>query len=162
MNNPLAQKAQYYLNESSRLSEELNTEIEYSAVLEAVLEELVGTENFLKLITELSDATHTSYRKKATKDLAERGLKARINGMQVGNAAATVAFGNPNAASEENVADLSQEGDANSAKLRSRSRGLMRSERLKPLGGQPLDTQPPAQNGFRSATSRIDVSRRRR
>jgi hypothetical protein len=53
MNNPLAQQAQYYLNESSRLSEELNTEIEYSAVLEAVLEELVGTENFLKLITEL-------------------------------------------------------------------------------------------------------------
>jgi len=50
MNNPLAQQAQYYLNESSRLSEELNTEIEYSAVLEAVLEELVGTENFLKIM----------------------------------------------------------------------------------------------------------------
>jgi len=50
MNNPLAQRAQYYLNESDRLSEELNTEIEYSAVLEAVLEELVGTEIFLKIV----------------------------------------------------------------------------------------------------------------
>lgn len=50
MNNPLAQQAQYYLNESDRLSEELNSEVEYSAVLEAVLEELVGTENFLKIM----------------------------------------------------------------------------------------------------------------
>lgn len=50
MNNPLSQKAQYYLNESDRLSEELNSEVEYSAVLEAVLEELVGTENFLKIM----------------------------------------------------------------------------------------------------------------
>jgi len=50
MNNPLAQRAQYYLNESSRLSEELNLQVEYSAVLEAVLEELVGTEDFLKIM----------------------------------------------------------------------------------------------------------------
>ena len=50
MNNPLAQRAQYYLNESDRLSEELNSEVEYSAVLEEVLEELVGTENFLKIM----------------------------------------------------------------------------------------------------------------
>jgi len=50
MNNPLVQRAQYYLNESHRLTEELNTEIEYSAVLEAVLEELIGTEDFLKIM----------------------------------------------------------------------------------------------------------------
>ena len=50
MNNPLSQKAQYYLNESSRLSEELNSQVEYSTVLEGVLEELVGTENFLKIM----------------------------------------------------------------------------------------------------------------
>ena len=37
MNNSFTQKAQYYLNESNRLTEELNAEIEYSAVLEAVL-----------------------------------------------------------------------------------------------------------------------------
>lgn len=50
MNNPLIEKAKYYLNESNRLSEELNSQVEYSAVLEAVLEELVGTEDFLKIM----------------------------------------------------------------------------------------------------------------
>ena len=50
MNNSFTQKAQYYLNESNRLTEELDTQIQYSAVLEAVLEELVGTENFLKIM----------------------------------------------------------------------------------------------------------------
>jgi ribulose bisphosphate carboxylase small subunit len=37
MNNPLAQKAQYYLNESHRLSEELKNETQYSELLENIL-----------------------------------------------------------------------------------------------------------------------------
>jgi hypothetical protein len=37
MNNPLAQKAQYYLNESNRLSEELKLEREYRELLENIL-----------------------------------------------------------------------------------------------------------------------------
>jgi len=37
MNNPLAQKAQYYLNESYRLSEELKLEREYRELLENIL-----------------------------------------------------------------------------------------------------------------------------
>jgi len=49
MNNPLAQKAQYYLNESHRLNEELKTEQEYSDLLENVLFELLGEEDFTKL-----------------------------------------------------------------------------------------------------------------
>lgn len=110
-------------------------------------------------VNELSDTTHTSYRKKATIDLAERGLKARINGMQVGNAAATVGFGNPNAASEEDVEDLSKEGDENSRKLLKRSDGLTRSERLKPLGGQPLD-MPGTSNGPIAIRARTGAQRR--
>jgi hypothetical protein len=50
MNNPLAQKAQYYLNESHRLSEELKNEETYSELLENVLFELLGEEQFAQLI----------------------------------------------------------------------------------------------------------------
>ena len=49
MNNPLAQKYQYYINESNRLSEELQNEVEYSELLENVLFELLGEEDFTKL-----------------------------------------------------------------------------------------------------------------
>jgi len=49
MNNPLVQRAQYYLNESNRLTEELNTQIEYSRLLEAVLEEILTEEEILEL-----------------------------------------------------------------------------------------------------------------
>ena len=108
-------------------------------LVQSIMNLLTSNEKNDNSVNELSDATHTSYRKKATKDLAERGLKARINGMQVGNAAATVGFGNPNAASEEDVEDLAKDGDENSRKMMGRLNGLTRSERLKPLGGQPLD-----------------------
>ena len=50
MNNSFTQKAQHYLNESYRLTEELDSQIEYSGILEAVLEELVGTEDFLEIM----------------------------------------------------------------------------------------------------------------
>jgi len=49
MNNPLAQKYNYYLNESNRLNEELQAEQEYSELLENVLFELLGEEDFTKL-----------------------------------------------------------------------------------------------------------------
>ena len=49
MNNPLVQRAQYYLNESNRLTEELGTQIEYSRLLEAVLEEILTEEQILQL-----------------------------------------------------------------------------------------------------------------
>ena len=53
MNIPLAQKAQYYLNESNRLNEELAAHQEYSRLLEAVLEELLTEEQILQLREEL-------------------------------------------------------------------------------------------------------------
>jgi hypothetical protein len=37
MNNPLAQKYNYYLNESHRLSEELQNEVEYVSLLESLI-----------------------------------------------------------------------------------------------------------------------------
>lgn len=37
MNNPLAQKYNYYLNESNRLSEELQNEVEYVSLLESLI-----------------------------------------------------------------------------------------------------------------------------
>ena len=71
MNNSFTQKAQYYLNESNRLTEELDTQIQYSAVLEAVLEELVGTENFLAMI-ESSPELKKRYTKAALQDINKR------------------------------------------------------------------------------------------
>lgn len=44
MNNQLAQKYQYYLNESNRLSEELKSEQEYSELLENILVNLLNSE----------------------------------------------------------------------------------------------------------------------
>ena len=72
MNNSFTQKAQHYLNESYRLTEELDAEIQYSALLEAVLEELVGTENFLALM-ELSS------------DLKGRYIQAALDGVDFSN-----------------------------------------------------------------------------
>jgi len=42
MNNPLVQKAQYYLNESNRLAEELQAEQEYTELLEELISILEG------------------------------------------------------------------------------------------------------------------------
>jgi hypothetical protein len=60
MNNPLAQKYNYYLNESHRLSEELQNETEYSELLENILVELIGEEAFYGLFEDLQ----TSERKR--------------------------------------------------------------------------------------------------
>jgi hypothetical protein len=53
MNNPLAQKYNYYLNESHRLSEELQNETEYSELLENILVELIGEEAFYGLFEDI-------------------------------------------------------------------------------------------------------------
>ena len=60
MNNPLAQKYNYYLNESNRLNEELKSEEEYSELLENVLFELLDEEDFTKLFEYImkGDVTH--------------------------------------------------------------------------------------------------------
>jgi len=70
MNNPLAQKYNYYLNESHRLSEELQNETEYSELLENILVELIGEEAFYGLFEDLQ----TPERKKETTQQA-RNLK---------------------------------------------------------------------------------------
>lgn len=50
MNNPLAQKYNYYLNESYRLSEELKNEVEYSELLENILLQILSEEELTELV----------------------------------------------------------------------------------------------------------------
>jgi hypothetical protein len=68
MNNPLAQKYNYYLNESHRLSEELQNETEYSELLENILVELIGEEAFYGLFEDMAQtperATETNQEKR--------------------------------------------------------------------------------------------------
>ena len=68
MNNPLAQKYNYYLNESHRLSEELQNETEYSELLENILVELIGEEAFYGLFEDMAQtperATETKQQKR--------------------------------------------------------------------------------------------------
>lgn len=75
MNNPLLEKAQYYLNESSRLTEELDTQIEYSAVLEGVLEELIGTENFLAIMEVYSNPGGVEFTSKGIRRVTDQSGK---------------------------------------------------------------------------------------
>ena len=85
MNNSFTQKAQHYLNESYRLTEELDTQIEYSAVLEAVLEELVGTEDFLAMI-ESSPELKKRYTKAALQDINKRtGTLEKLSNAKAGS-----------------------------------------------------------------------------
>lgn len=60
MNNPLAQKYNYYLNESYRLSEELKSEESYSELLENVLFDILGEEDFTKLFEVVTQGTVTN------------------------------------------------------------------------------------------------------
>jgi hypothetical protein len=72
MNNPLAQKYNYYLNESHRLSEELQNETEYSELLENILVELIGEEAFYGLFEDMAQtkerATETNQQKRNLKN----------------------------------------------------------------------------------------------
>lgn len=88
MNNPLLEKAKYYLNESNRLTEELDNQIQYSTLLEAVLEELVGTENFLAILEKsgLHPDTLKSYTQKALKNINTRtGTLEKLSNEKAGS-----------------------------------------------------------------------------
>ena len=74
MNNPLVQKAQYYLNEAHRLNEELKNETEYSELLENILVELIGEEEFYGLFEDLQ----TPERKKEMSGM-KRKIRTQAN-----------------------------------------------------------------------------------
>ena len=71
MNNPLAQKYNYYLNESNRLSEELQNEVEYSELLENILVELIGEEAFYRLFEDVQTPERARQLQKIIKARAE-------------------------------------------------------------------------------------------
>ena len=75
MNNPLAQKAQYYLNESNRLNEELKTEQEYSELLENILVELIGEEAFYELFEDVQTPERARQLQKIIKARTETAKK---------------------------------------------------------------------------------------
>ena len=75
MNNPLVQKAQYYLNEAHRLNEELKNETEYSELLENILVELIGEEAFYGLFEDLQTKERARQVQKIIKARAETAKK---------------------------------------------------------------------------------------
>jgi hypothetical protein len=90
MNNPLAQKAQYYLNESNRLNEELQAEEAYSELLENVLFELLGEEDFTKLFEYVmkGNVTHDQKDNLLSKERSDRRAKRIGQIAQIGRDAA--------------------------------------------------------------------------
>jgi hypothetical protein len=89
MNNLLAQKAQYYLNESHRLSEELQNETEYSELLENILVELIGEEAFYGLFEDLQTperARETLKIEKKLKRIADRDSAKAYEAGEMGSA----------------------------------------------------------------------------
>ena len=85
MNNPLAQKYNYYLNESHRLSEELQNETDYSELLENILVELIGEEAFYGLFEDMAQtkerATQTNQQKR---NLKNKYMRASANAWREG------------------------------------------------------------------------------
>ena len=90
MNNPLAQKYNYYLNESYRLNEELKTEESYSELLENVLFELLGEEDFTKLFEYVMRGTVTQdeYGNALSPEKSDRRRKRIGQIVAIGRAAA--------------------------------------------------------------------------
>jgi len=90
MNNPLVQKYNYYLNESYRLSEELKTEESYSELLENVLFELLGEEDFTKLFEYVMKGSATEDEKgnPLSKERSERRRKRIGQIVDIGRKAA--------------------------------------------------------------------------
>lgn len=89
MNNPLVQKAQYYLNETHRLNEELKNETEYSELLENILVELIGEEAFYGLFEDLQTkerAKEMSSMKKKIRAKANRDSYAAYDAGESGSA----------------------------------------------------------------------------
>jgi hypothetical protein len=94
MNNPLAQKYNYYLNESHRLSEELQNETEYSELLENILVELIGEEAFYGLFEDLQTkerADEVSRLKRAAKIKADRDNAKSYEEAEMGSAESAAA-----------------------------------------------------------------------
>ena len=89
MNNPLVQKAQYYLNEAHRLNEELKNETEYSELLENILVELIGEEAFYGLFEDLltkERADEVSRLKRAAKRKADKDSAEAYREGEMGSA----------------------------------------------------------------------------
>jgi hypothetical protein len=89
MNNPLAQKYNYYLNESHRLNEELKNETEYSELLENILVELIGEEAFYGLFEDLQTkerADEVSRLKRAAKRKADKDSAEAYREGEMGSA----------------------------------------------------------------------------
>jgi hypothetical protein len=97
MNNPLAQKYNYYLNESYRLSEELKTEESYSELLENVLFELLGEEDFTKLFEYVmrGTVTHDENGNALSKERSARRAKRIGQIVDIGRKAAAKINDNP-------------------------------------------------------------------
>lgn len=88
MNNPLAQKYNYYLNESHRLSEELQNETEYSELLENILVELIGEEAFYGLFEDIQTperAREMAKIKRTLKARADRDSAASYDAVESGD-----------------------------------------------------------------------------
>ena len=97
MNNPLAQKYNYYLNESHRLNEELKTEESYSELLENVLFELLGEEDFTKLFEYVmrGTVTHDENGNALSKERSARRAKRIGQIVDIGRKAAAKINDNP-------------------------------------------------------------------
>ena len=95
MNNPLAQKYNYYLNESHRLNEELKNETEYSELLENILVELIGEEAFYGLFEDIQTPERKkemsnlkrAAKRKADKDSAEAYREGEMGSAESADAA---------------------------------------------------------------------------
>ena len=84
MINPLTQKYQYYLNESHRLNEELKSEETYSELLENVIFELLGKEDFTELFEYVMKGTLT-HDEKGTPLSPERAARRARRIAQIAN-----------------------------------------------------------------------------
>jgi len=84
MNNPLAQKYNYYLNESHRLSEELQNETEYSELLENILVELIGEEAFYGLFEDLQTPERATETKQQKRNLRNKYMRASADAWREG------------------------------------------------------------------------------
>jgi hypothetical protein len=84
MNNPLAQKYNYYLNESHRLSEELQNETDYSELLENILVELIGEEAFYGLFEDIQTPERATETKKQKRNLRNKYMRASANAWREG------------------------------------------------------------------------------
>ena len=84
MNNPLAQKYNYYLNESNRLSEELQNETEYSELLENILIELIGEEAFYGLFEDLQTPERKKETTQQANNLKNKYMRASANAWREG------------------------------------------------------------------------------